>query len=142
MSLWISSLYSYLLILFCIIFNILCIAFDICNYVVVFLVSTKSALSNFRNNSKMIFKNQFTLLPIIYESSSCSTSLPTLSFVSCLPFPVTDSVHTYSHASINFSKVTVRVFYPFLVDFSGFFFLIGGNSLYNPSADISIANIF
>lgn len=57
-------------------------------------------------------------------------------------FPVTNNVYTYW----SFSKLTVKVFYSFLVCFPVLFLLIGGNSLYSvhmsPLSGICFANIF
>lgn len=62
--------------------NLLSIAFDnVCNSVIVFLISIQTALPNFSKNSKVIFKIQFIRLLIIYEIFSCSISLPTLGII-------------------------------------------------------------
>ena len=90
--------------------NLLSIAFDnVCNSVIVFLISIQTALPNFSKNSKVIFKIQFILLLIIYEIFSCSISLPTLGiiiylFLWLIMFTLID------HLSIHFSKVTVKYF--------------------------------
>lgn len=87
MSVWISKVYSYLLLVFPMVANLLSIFFDnVCNSVIVFFISIPSTLSNFSRNPKVIFKNQFTLQALMYEISSCSISLPTLGIVSYLPF--------------------------------------------------------
>lgn len=87
MSVWISYVYSYLLLVFPMVANLLSIVFDnVCNSVIVFFISIPSILSNFSRNPKVIFKNQFTLQALMYEISSCSISLPTLGIVSYLSF--------------------------------------------------------
>lgn len=63
----------------------LSIAFDnVCNSLIVFLISIQTALPSFSKNSKVIFKIQFILQLTIYKIFSCSISLPTLGIVICL----------------------------------------------------------
>lgn len=102
--------------------NLLSIAFDIYNCVVVFLISIQSALYNFSKKSKVIFKNQFILLSTIYEFHLLYILLP-LVLLAIFLFLWLVMFTLMGHVPLHFSKVTVKVFLPIFNWFFSFFHL-------------------